>query len=288
MYANSRWIQHFPDNICLGKHEKQAKLGDILKSAKNYMITVGRLLPASVRRSLFHFAFNCAPDEFEKFALLYANAPSQEHLLRAMAARGFSPRTIVDVGAYKGQWSRMVSSIWPDAAILMIEPNREQTAPLQAVAADLNATLYSELLGAVDGEEVQFHVMASGSSILAERSDAPRTSEPRRLVTLNSLLADQPIADLLKIDAQGYELSILDGADRILPRVQTVLLEIALIEVNEGSPILHDVLSYMHDRGFVAFDILEMHRRPLDRTLCQIDVFFCRQDAILRADKRFQ
>src|SRR4029077_16524171 len=98
------------------------------------------------------------------------------------------------------------------------------------------------------------------------------------------LLSDHPTIDLLKIDAQGYELSILDGADRILPRVQFVLLEIALIEVNEGCPILHEVLSYMQDRGFVAFDILELHRRPLDRALCQVDIFFCRWDAKLRAN----
>jgi FkbM family methyltransferase len=181
----------------------------------------------------------------------------------------------------------MARLIWPDAGIVMIEPNREQKDRLLAMAADLNARLYTELLGAVDGEEVQFHVMASGSSVLAEHSDVPRTTERRRLVTLNSLLANHQAIDLLKIDAQGYELNILSGADKILPRVQAVLLEIALIEVNEGSPILHEVMSYMHDRNFVAFDILELHRRPLDRALSQVDVFFCRKDSELRADKRF-
>ena len=170
----------------------------------------------------------------------------------------------------------------------MIEPNREQNNQLRGVASDINATLHCDLLGAVDGKEVQFHVMASGSSIMSERSDVPRTTETRQLTTLNSLLAGGPNIDFLKIDAQGYELSILDGADHILSGVQAVLLETALIEVNEGSPILHDVLTYMHERGFVAFDIIEMHRRPLDRALCQIDVLFCRQDAQIRADKRFR
>jgi FkbM family methyltransferase len=204
-----------------------------------------------------------------------------------MAADGFSPRMIVDVGAYRGDWSRMASSIWPNASIIMIEPNREQNLQLRAVASDLHATLHCELLGAIDGEEVQFHVMATGSSVLSERSDVPRKTEIRRLATLNSLLADGPPVDFLKLDAQGYELSILDGANRVLENVHAVLLEVALIDVNEGSPILHDVLAYMHDRGFVAFDILEMHRRPLDRALCQIDVLFCREDAKFRSDKRF-
>jgi FkbM family methyltransferase len=263
-------------------------MGNILKYSKKSAISVGQRLPMGFRRSLFHFAFSCAPAEFEKFAFLYANAPNQENLLRRMAASGFSPRTVVDVGAYKGEWSRMAKSIWPNATLTMVEPNREHHDHLREVASNLDATLHGELLGAVDGTEVHFHVMASGSSILSERSDVPRQTETRRLTTLDSLLAGGPNLDFLKIDAQGYELSILNGADHVLSGVQAILLEVALIEVNEGSPILHEVLSYMNDRGFVAFDILEMHRRPLDRALCQIDVLFCRHDAKLRADKRFR
>jgi hypothetical protein len=69
-------------------------------------------------------------------------------------------------------------------------------------------------------------------------------------------------------------MSIFDGATNILRSVQAVLLETSLNYVNEGSPILHEVLSYMHDRYFVTFDIQEMHRMPFDRALCQIDVLF--------------
>ena len=238
-----------------------------------------------MRNSLFHFAYACAPAEFERFAFLYA--AGQEQCLRQMARNGFHPRTIVDVGAYRGDWSRMAHAIWPDAAIVMIEPNREQSGCLNALAAELHGTLHCELLGPVDGQEVTFHVMATGSSVLPERSDVPRRTETRKLATLDTLLADKPDVDLLKIDAQGYELSILDGAAKILPTVQAVLIETALIDVNEGSPILHEVVRYMHDRGFVAFDILEMHRRPLDHALCQIDILFCREDAAIRANKRF-
>jgi FkbM family methyltransferase len=246
----------------------------------------GRLLPAHVRKSLFHFAYNCAPDEFEKFAYLYAHAPNQEYLLREIASRGFSPRRIVDVGAYRGHWSKMAKTVWPKCSIIMVEPNVELRNHLNSVSADLGATLYTDLLGPEDGREVEFHVMESGSSVLPEHSGVSRKTEIRRLSTLNSILSNHDAIDLLKIDAQGYELAILSGADKVLPRVHAALLEIALIEVNEGCPILHEVLSYMRDRDFVAYDILELHRRPLDRALFQVDVFFCRKDSALRADKR--
>ena len=260
-------------------------MGNILKGVKDLAIFAGRRLPQRVRNSLFHFAYACAPAEFERFAFLYASG--QEQCLRQMARNGFNPRTIVDVGAYRGDWSRMAHAIWPNAAIVMIEPNREQTAGLDALAVELHGIQHCELLGPVDGQEVSFHLMATGSSVLPERSDVPRRTETRKLVTLDTLLAEMPEVGLLKIDAQGYELSILDGAVKILPKVQAVLMEIALIEVNDGSPILHEVVRYMHDRGFVAFDVLEMHRRWLDRALCQIDILFCRKDAAIRSNKRF-
>jgi hypothetical protein len=119
----------------------------MIKSTKHCLITLGRLMPAGFGGSLLNFAFNCAPDRFEKFSYLYANAPSQEHLLRGVAARGFSLHNIVDVGAYQGQSSRMARSVWPGSGIVMIEPNRGNEVQLQAVAAELNAALYFELLG---------------------------------------------------------------------------------------------------------------------------------------------
>ena len=270
------------------RREKTEQAGEsTMQSIKESLIAVGKLLPGSVRRSLFHFAYNCAPDEFEKFSYLYGNAPSQEYLLRAIAARGFSPRLVVDIGAYKGDWSKKAKSIWPQCRIVMVEPNLEQEDHLRTVAAQLNATLYTDLLGPEDGRPVKFHIMASGSSVYPERSDVPRRTETRHLVTLNSILQEDGEIDLLKIDAQGYEMAILSGGDRVLPRVHAVLLEIALIQVNEGCPVLHEVLSFMHERDFVAYEILELHRRPLDRALLQVDVFFCREGSKLRVDRRF-
>jgi hypothetical protein len=90
----------------------------------------------------------------------------------------------------------------------------------------------------------------------------------------------------LKIDAQGYELEILKGSTLLIESIDAILLEIALIEINEGAPLLHEVLPFMRSIGFVAYDVLEIHRRPLDRALNQIDVLFVRVDSPLLSDKR--
>ncbi|HLW70714.1 MAG TPA: FkbM family methyltransferase [Candidatus Binataceae bacterium] len=244
------------------------------------------LLPDRVKRSLFHLSFHLANAEFEKFAHDFAFAPSMELGLRAMAARGFAPQTIVDVGAFEGDWSRLAKRVWPAASLRMVEPNLEKQARLGAVAKDLDAALLCELLGADDGQQVQFHLMESGSSIMSERSPLPRTVEQRELRRLDSLFPELARPGLLKIDAQGYELEILKGAGAILPAFEAILVEIAIIEINVGAPLLHDVVAFMKSLGFIAYDILEIHRRPLDQALNQIDLIFVREQSSLVADKR--
>jgi hypothetical protein len=78
----------------------------------------------------------------------------------------------------------------------------------------------------------------------------------------------------------------LNGALTVLPAFEAVLLEIAVIEINEGAPLLDEVVAFMKKCGFVTYDILEIHRRPLDGALNQVDIIFIRVESQLIADKR--
>jgi hypothetical protein len=44
---------------------------------------------------------------------------------------------------------------------------------------------------------------------------------------------------------------------------------------------------WLFQRGFVAYDICGLTRRPLDDALWQADMVFVRQDDVLRADKSY-
>lgn len=242
------------------------------------------LLPARLKNALFHLSFNIARPEFKRFATLYAHAPDVEMGLRALSLRGMSPATVIDVGAFRGEYTTMARAIWPSAKVEMFEPNINDK--VASAAATSGARLHGELLGAEDGKQVDFNVMGSGSSVLSERSPLPRTVEIRELRRLDSVLPEVAGPAFLKIDAQGYELEVLRGATKILPAVEYIHLEIALIEINEGAPLLADVIAFLDGLGFAACEVLEIHRRPLDKALNQIDFLFCRKDSHLFADKR--
>lgn len=241
-----------------------------------------------IKKSLQHLSFHLAPDEFERFAHTWCAAPNMAVGLELLAARGLSPKTIVDVGAFEGGWTETAHRIWPHSHPILIEPNRDLQAKLTAVADALGGKLHCALLGPVNGETVAFNVMASGSSVLTESSSAARTVENRTIATLDSLALDlEGENNFLKIDVQGFELEVLRGAVKSLNAFEAVLLEVAIIEINQGAPLLHDVIAFMTERGFIAAEVLEIHRRPLDRATSQIDVAFLRKGSKLLADRRY-
>jgi hypothetical protein len=128
---------------------------------------LSRVLPDSAKNSLLHLSFHLAKPEFDRFAYEFSFAPNMEFGLAAAAGRGLLPKTIIDVGAYEGAWSRMARRIWPNSRIFMFEPNLAKQTHLVLVASNINASLFSELLGAEDHTVVSYNVMESGSSVLS-------------------------------------------------------------------------------------------------------------------------
>jgi FkbM family methyltransferase len=231
---------------------------------------VRRLLPGAVRRRLRRVRSLFGAEEASAF-------PSIEGTLRYLRDWGFSPRTVVDVGAYQGEWTRLVKEIFPAARVLMVEPQTGKQAALRQVcdAYPGEVVLSSELLGPEDGRTVEFAEMETGSSVYEERSPVAREKTRRTVATLDSVVrsAGWSEVDLLKLDVQGYELEVLKGAASVLPTCEFVLMEASLIPVNQGCPLIAEVIGYMAGAGFRLLDFCSQIRRR-DGALWQTDLMF--------------
>lgn len=118
--------------------------------------------------------------------------PSAYASLRYLKDWGFHPRYVVDVGAYHGEWTGMLKGIFPEAQVLMVEPQQSKRARLEQVRDRFtpDVLLKTVLLGATEGEAVPFVEMESGSSVYEEISDHyPRTTTTKHLATLDTLIA---------------------------------------------------------------------------------------------------
>ena len=207
----------------------------------------------------------------------------EEEAYARLAAKGFAPDAILDVGAWEGNWTRLARAQFGEVPSLMVEPQAAKKPFLDQVCDELPMARYvSTVLSASAGETVTFYEMLSGSSFLPERSNAPRTETTLKTRTLDEVAADIPGSSLfLKIDVQGAELLVLAGGENTLARSEVVQLEVALLPYNEGAPTFLEVLMYMDERGLVPFDI-SGESRPMGH-LVQIDLIFVRRESPLRA-----
>ncbi len=94
--------------------------------------------------------------------------------------------------------------------------------------------------------------------------------------------------DLIKLDVQGYELEILKGGRETLRSAQAVLMEVNLLPIYRGAPLLQEAVDFLGAAGFRAYDFSGMIRRPLDGALWQADVVFVRSNSPLVSSDRYQ
>lgn len=208
--------------------------------------------------------------------------PAEEVAYERLRAKGFRPTSVIDVGAYEGNWTRLVRRVFADVPVLMIEPQQAKKALLDDVCAELPGTRYaSAVLSRRKGERVEFFEMETGSSYFPERSDASRRSVTLETTTLDEIASNIPGPIFLKIDVQGAELQVLSGGERVLALCELVQLEVALVPYNEGAPTMLEVLRYMDERGFVPLDISGF-TRPNGIDLAQIDLLFAPRSSSLR------
>jgi FkbM family methyltransferase len=215
-------------------------------------------------------------------AVLDRHLRSEEDAYVRLRSKGFQPSSIIDVGAYEGNWTRVVRRVFPDAPVLMVEAQPAKRPNLEKVCRELPGVRYEQaLLGRDRGQSVPFFEMGTGSSMFPENSNVSRNVTELITVPLDELAG--PIAGpaLLKIDVQGAELEVLEGSPKTLAACEVVQLEVALLPYNQGAPTITEVLNYMAERDLVPFDVSGMCR-PNGIDLAQLDLLFTPSSSSLR------
>ena len=78
----------------------------------------------------------------------------------------------------------------------------------------------------------------------------------------------------LKIDTQGYESQVLEGAEKTLEIVSGVQLELSLVPLYEGQMLMPDLIAKMTDLGFDLWGISPTFADPESGQMLQVDGTF--------------
>jgi FkbM family methyltransferase len=95
----------------------------------------------------------------------------------------------------------------------------------------------------------------------ADRFDPDGTHEVR-VDTLDAVLAERHLTDVdfVKVDTQGSELFVLQGArDTLRQSVCGVEVEVEFAPIYQGQPLFADVDAYMRDLGYQLFDLRSVY-----------------------------
>ncbi len=198
-------------------------------------------------------------------------------------------RTVIDVGANRGQFALVAARRWPSARLICFEPLPTAGRQLAIVLADLPAAHVRDLALTDESGEVHLHIARAddSSSLLPigprQVATFPGTEEVAtalvRAARLDAELCgaglERPV--LLKIDVQGGELQVLRGATGILAEIDVVLVEASFVELYAGQPLVHDLIEFLNGHGFLlsgaGTPTTDTHGRVV-----QLDLVFTRRD----------
>jgi FkbM family methyltransferase len=190
---------------------------------------------------------------------------------------------VLDIGAYRGDFTQTIKYVWPSAIVRQIEADERQLPWLQD-----NAII--ALLGDKEMDSVDFYTLSedkvtTGSSIYKELTphynSATTVVIQKPMTTIDSLDAKYNFFGnwkdygLVKIDTQGSELIILNGAKGFLEKKEPkyILLECSIKQYNAGSPLFNVVIETLANIGYFVKDVFDL---SYDRSgaLLQTDILF--------------
>jgi FkbM family methyltransferase len=227
----------------------------------------------------------------EKNQLSLTSRALRRRLFDQLARKGFMPTHIIDVGAHMGHWSRDAHDVWPDCAFTLIEPQVEMKPQLDLFCSSVkNARWILAGAGATEGE-LPITVRAddpTASSFAISEEDARGHGYERRvvpLVTLDSVCkySKLPAPQIVKIDAEGFELEVMNGARTLIGVTELFFLEVPVLDY--AYPHMSNssrILNYMINNGYEFYDITDLNRIMPDGTLGLMEVAFAKRSGVLR------
>lgn len=202
---------------------------------------------------------------------------------------------VLDVGANEGQYAMAVRNAGFSGRVVSFEPLSSAHGILTVNAAGDDDWLVADrcAIGAENGE-VRINVAgnSASSSLLAMRdrhaSAAPESryvsSETVPLRTLDSVAhayLEASSRPFLKIDTQGYEDHVLDGAADLLARCVGVQLELSTLPLYTGQALYDKLIRRMTDAGFSIRAIWPGFSDRTTGELLQFDAAFFRDPALV-------
>jgi FkbM family methyltransferase len=221
-----------------------------------------------------------------------AGETSEARIAAILRRRGVTH--VLDVGANVGQYGSHLRRFGYAGRIHSFEPLPDAYTSLQRAAAGDPAWSTERLaLGPSDGT-ISLNVAgnaASASSSVLPMLDRHRRAQPdaayvdvievpmRRLDSIWEGLVPAGAIAVIKVDVQGFEAAVLEGAAESIRRAAGLQLEISLAPLYEGAPSMRELVELTDDLGMRMIYAVPGFADPETGELLQLDGVFFRAES---------
>jgi FkbM family methyltransferase len=222
----------------------------------------------------------------------FARWPTFSRTSYRMVARlrsaGLAPRTVIDIGANRGQFTVAARNLLHPSRIHSFEPLPAAADSLEKSCAGYpEVVVHRVALGAQQGRAALHVNKHSQSSSLLELGGRHLQAFPaatavdhvdvivRRLdAELDAIALERPV--LVKVDAQGYESEILAGAGGSVEAMDALIVETSFTPLYEGETPFLELLDQVSEMGFRFERPVGTLTDPTTGEYLQMDALFSR------------
>jgi len=201
---------------------------------------------------------------------------------------GFTPNHILDIGANRGLWTREALKFFPEARYTLVEPQDYLKAHIQDLL-DGGAKIRWINAGASDRSgTLPFTITNSDGSCSFAYSEEQagaagfqQMSVPVKMVNEIAASVGGDLPEMVKIDAEGFDLRVLAGASDLLGKTDIFLVEAVLRGGGGYENTVAEVIEFMANAGYRLLDITDLNRSPKHGVLWLCELAFLRNGSTL-------
>lgn len=210
---------------------------------------------------------------------IYKSGMDMESAISRLGSRAAGVRTVVDIGASDGRWSRMAMNHLPGASFIAVEPLIEREPQLKRLKeGNPNFDYMLCVAGEKENETVPLAVGddLDGSTVGGSHGSVRTVASH----SIDSIMQTKRCLGpfLLKFDTHGFEVPILNGAKKTLHETRYIVMEVYNYRHTGGTLLFYEMCSLLDTLGFRCFNMADPMHRPIDGSLWQMDLLFANKD----------
>ena len=222
------------------------------------------------------------------YQITQISVTSNSNLQLVKSLENFNIDLLFDIGANTGQFAEEILNYGYTNKIVSFEPLTSAHAKLLKNASNFpNWFVYERCaIGDIDGttcinisensvsssilEMTQNHLDASINSIYIGKEDV-------NIFKIDTIVKNYNFNNLfLKIDAQGFENHIINGALNSINKIKGILCETSLVELYKGQLLWKEMIIKFENLGFKLWAIQQGYSDPRNGQSLQLDLIFYR------------